>query len=150
MQINSHLSRLVHDVAAKYGDREALIYKNFGGTQWKSCSWNQFSCIARQVSDALLALGVGEQENIGIFSQNSVQYLFVDFGAWGIRAVTVPFYATSSEQQIQFMINDAQIRFLFVGEQEQFDKAHRVFTTCQTLESRIVFDTAVKIPENAP
>ena len=150
MQINSHLSRLVHDVAAKYGDREALIYKNFGGTQWKSCSWNQFSGIARQVSDALLALGVGEQENIGIFSQNSVQYLFVDFGAWGIRAVTVPFYATSSEQQIQFMINDAQIRFLFVGEQEQFDKAHRVFPTCQSLERIIVFDPAVKIPENDP
>ena len=150
MQINSHLSRLVHDVAAKFGDREALIYKNFGGTQWKSCSWNQFSGIARQVSDALLALGVGEQENIGIFSQNSVQYLFVDFGAWGIRAVTVPFYATSSEQQIQFMINDAQIRFLFVGEQEQFDKAHRVFPTCQSLERIIVFDPAVKIPENDP
>ena len=150
MQINSHLSRLVHDVAAKYGDREALIYKNFGGTQWKSCSWNQFSGIARQVSHALLALGVGEQENIGIFSQNSVQYLFVDFGAWGIRAVTVPFYATSSEQQIQFMINDAQIRFLFVGEQEQFDKAHRVFPTCQSLERIIVFDPAVKIPENDP
>ena len=150
MQINSHLSRLVHDVAAKYGDREALIYKNFGGTQWKSCSWNQFSGIARQVSDALLALGVGEQENIGIFSQNSVQYLFVDFGAWGIRGVTVPFYATSSEQQIQFMINDAQIRFLFVGEQEQFDKAHRVFPTCQSLERIIVFDPAVKIPENDP
>jgi long-chain acyl-CoA synthetase len=79
-----------------------------------------------------------------------VQYLFVDFGAWGIRAVKVPFYATSSEQQIQFMINDAQIRFLFVGEQEQFDKAHRVFPTCQSLERIIVFDPAVKIPENDP
>ena len=145
MQINSHLSRLVHDVAAKYGDREALIYKNFGGTQWKSCSWNQFSGIARQVSDALLALGVGEQENIGIFSQNSVQYLFVDFGAWGIRAVTVPFYATSSEQQIQFMVSDAKVRFLFVGEQDQYDKARRVFATCKTLERIIIFDKAVRI-----
>ena len=150
MQINSHLSRLVHDVAAKYGDREALIYKNFGGTQWKSCSWNQFSGIVRQVSDALLALGVGEQENVGIFSQNSVQYLFVDFGTWGVRGITIPFYATSSEQQIQFMINDAQIRFLFVGEQEQFDKAHRVFPTCRSLERIFVFDPAVKIPQDDP
>ena len=150
MQINSHLSRLVHDVAAKYGDREALIYKNFGGQQWKSCSWNQFSGIVRQVSDALLALGVGEQENVGIFSQNSVQYLFVDFGVWGIRGVSIPFYATSSEQQIQIMINDAQIRFLFVGEQEQFDKAHRVFPTCRSLERIIVFDPAVQIPQDDP
>ena len=148
MQINSHLSRMVHDVAAKYGDREALIYKNFGGQQWKSCTWNQFSGVVKQLSDALLALGVGVQENIGIFSQNSVQYLFTDFGAWGIRAVTIPFYATSSEQQIQFMINDAQIRFLFVGEKEQFEKARRVFPTCRSLERIIVFDPAMELPED--
>ena len=49
MQINSHLSRLVYDVAAKYGDREALIYKNFSGKEWKSCSWNQFSGIVESV-----------------------------------------------------------------------------------------------------
>ena len=31
MQTNSHLSRLIHDQAKKYGDREVLIYKDFGG-----------------------------------------------------------------------------------------------------------------------
>ena len=150
MQINSHLSRLVHDVAGHYGDREALIYKNFGATEWKSCSWNQFSGIVSQVSDAMLSLGIQVQENVGIFSQNSVQYLFTDFGAWGIRAVTIPFYATSSEQQIQFMINDAKIRFLFVGEQDQFDKARRVFPTCRSLERIIVYAPSVKLPDGDP
>ena len=150
MQINSHLSRLIQDVAAQYGDREALIYKNFGGSQWRSCSWNQFSDIVKQVSNALLALGVGVQENVGVFSQNSVQYLFTDFGAWGIRAVTIPFYATSSEQQIQFIIDDAKIRFLFVGEQEQYDKARRVFTTCHSLERIIVYDSTVHLEEADP
>ena len=150
MQINSHLSRLVHDVAGHYGDREALIYKNFGAAEWKSCSWNQFSGIVSQVSDAMLALGIKVQENVGIFSQNSVQYLFTDFGAWGIRAVTIPLYATSSEQQIQFMVNDAKIRFLFVGEQEQFDKARRVFPTCRSLERIIVYAPSVQLPEGDP
>ena len=147
MQINSHLSRLVHDVAAKYGDREALIYKNFGSKQWKSCSWNQFSGIVRQVSNALLNLGVKPQENVGVFSQNSVQYLFTDFGAWGIRAVTIPFYATSSEQQLQFMVTDAHVRFLFVGEQDQYDKAHRILAMCKSLERIIIFDPTVAIAE---
>ncbi|MBP5340247.1 MAG: long-chain fatty acid--CoA ligase [Prevotella sp.] len=150
MQINSHLSHLIHDVAAHYGDREALIYKNFGGKQWKSCSWRQFADIVSQVSNAMLQLGIGVQENVGVFSQNSVQYLFTDFGAWGIRAVTIPFYATSSEQQIQFMVNDAQIRFLFVGEQEQFDKARRVFATCHTLERIIVYDPTVHLDSDDP
>ena len=147
MQINSHLSRLVHDVAAHFGDREALIYKDFGAKQWKSYSWNEFSQQVKLVSNAMLALGIGVQENVGVFSQNTVQYLFTDFGAWGIRAVTIPFYATSSEQQIQFMVNDADIRFLFVGEQAQYDKARRVFATCRTLERIIVYDPAVDIAE---
>ena len=147
MQINSHLSRLIGDVAAKYGDREALIYKPFGQKQWQSCSWNEFAGTVRQVSNAMLNMGIGVQENIGVFSQNSVQYLFTDFGAWGIRAVTIPFYATSSEQQIQFMVTDAHIRFLFVGEQEQYDKARRVFATCSTLEKIVVFDERVEIAQ---
>ena len=121
MQINSHMSVLIHDLAKHYGDREMLVYQDFGGKEWKSLSWNQVSQTVKQVSNAMLNLGVKVQENIGIFSQNSVQYLECDFGAWGIRAVTIPFYATSSEQQIQFIINDAKIRFLFVGEQDQYD-----------------------------
>ena len=145
MQTNTHLARLIHDQAKIYGDREVLIYKDFGGKEWKSLSWNQFSDTVRVVSNALLNLGVKVQENVGVFSQNSIQYLFCDFGAWGIRAVTIPFYATSSEQQIQFMVSDAKVRFLFVGEQDQYDKARRVFATCKTLERIIIFDKAVRI-----
>ena len=147
MQTNTHLARLIHDQAKKYGDREVLIYKDFGGTEWKSYSWNQFSQKVKIVSNALLNLGVKVQENVGVFSQNSIQYLFCDFGAWGIRAVTIPFYATSSEQQIQFMVNDAKVRFLFVGEQEQYDKARRVFSTCKTMERIIIFDKGVRMAE---
>ena len=147
MQVRSHMSVLVHDLAKKYGEREALIYQDFGGKEWKSLSWNKFSATVKQVSNALLNIGVKEQENIGIFSQNSIQYLFCDFGAWGVRAVTIPFYATSSEQQIQFMINDAKVRFLFVGEQEQYDRARRVVSLCPTLERIIVYDAMVHISE---
>ena len=150
MQTNCHMSVLVHEQAKKYGDREMLIYQDFGGSEWKSLSWKQVSAKVMQVSNALLNLGVKPQENIGIFSQNSVQYIVCDFGAWGIRAVTIPFYATSSEQQIQFMVNDAKVRFLFVGEQEQYDKARRIFSLCPTLERIIVFDPLVHISSHDP
>ena len=150
MQTNCHMSVLVHEQAKKYGDREMLIYQDFSGKEWKSLSWNEVSAAVMQVSNALLNLGVKVQENIGIFAQNCVQYLQCDFGAWGIRAVTIPFYATSSEQQIQFMVNDAKIRFLFVGEQEQYDKARRIVSLCPTLERIIVFDPLVRISTHDP
>lgn len=148
MQTSSHLSVLVQKRAAQYGDREALIYKDFGGDRWKSCSWNRFAATVKTVSNALLNLGVQVQENVGVFSQNCKEYLFCDYGAWGIRAVTIPFYATCSEQQIEFMINDAKVRVLFVGEQEQYDKAHRVRTLCPTLERIVVFDRTVSLNDD--
>ena len=43
MQTNYHMSVLVHEQAKKYGDREMLIYKDFGGNEWKSLSWNAVS-----------------------------------------------------------------------------------------------------------
>lgn len=150
MQTKSHLSVLIHDQAAKYGDREALLYKEFGGKTWKSCSWNKFSETVKVVSNAMLNLGIKVQENVAIFSQNSMHYVVSDFGAWGIRSVTIPLYATSSEQQIQFVLNDAQVRFLFVGEQEQYDKAHRVFALCPTLERIIIYDHNVRISTHDP
>lgn len=145
MQTKCHLSVLIHRQAEKYGNRRALIYRDFGGTKWKSATWRDFSRKVRHVSNALLNIGVRAQENVGVFSQNAVEYLYTDFGAFGIRAVTVPFYATSSEQQIQYMIDDAQIRVLFVGEQEQYDKARRVFVHCHTLERIIIYDRRVEI-----
>jgi len=150
MQNNCHLSVLVHEQAKRYGDREMLIYQDFGSKEWKSLSWNEVSRIVMQISNALLNLGVKPQENIGIFSQNSVQYISTDFGAWGIRAITIPFYATSSEQQIQFMVNDAKVRYLFVGEQDQYDKARRVFSLCPTLERIIIYDPLVRISTHDP
>ena len=150
MQTKCHLSMLVHEQAKKYGQAPALTFKNFGSEQWKTVSWNQFSTRVKQVSNALLNLGVKPQENVAIFSQNSIHYLYTDFGAYGIRAVTIPFYATSSEQQVQYVVNDAKIRFLFVGEQEQYDKAHRVFPLCESLERIIVFDKSVRISTHDP
>ena len=145
MQINSHLSVLIHDLAKKYGDKPALSFKKFGADQWQSVSWNKFSHRVKQVSNALLNLGARPKDRIGVFSQNCVHYLYTDFGAYGIRVCSIPFYATSSEQQIQYMVNDGQVRFLFVGEQEQYDKARRIFALCPSLERIIVFDNSVNL-----
>lgn len=150
MQTRCHLSVLIHEQAKKYGSRTALTFKSFGKDKWESVSWEHFSLRVKQVSNALLNLGVRPQENIAVFSQNCVEYLYTDFGAYGVRAVSIPFYATSSEQQIQFMINDAQVRFIFVGEQEQYNKAHRVFALCPTLERIIIFDRGARISTHDP
>ena len=138
-----HLSVLVHRRAEKYGDKVALKYRDYETSQWIPITWNQFSQTVRQVANALVELGVQEEENIGIFSQNKPECLYVDFGAFANRAVTIPLYATSSPAQAQYIINDAQIRYIFVGEQFQYDAAFSVFGFCQSLQQLIIFVRAV-------
>ena len=138
-----HLSVLVHRRAEKYGDKVALKYRDYETSQWIPITWNQFSQTVRQVANALVELGVQEEENIGIFSQNKPECLYIDFGAFANCAVTIPLYATSSPAQAQYIINDAQIRYIFVGEQFQYDAAFSVFGFCQSLQQLIIFDRAV-------
>ena len=138
------LSRVIHAQAEKYGERVALRYRDYDLNQWKDISWNEFSRRVRLVSNALLHLGVEVQENIATFSQNKPECMFVDFGSYGIRAVTIPFYATSSETQVKYMVSDANVRYIFVGEQYQYDIALRVMQIGPHVKKLIIFDPKVK------
>lgn len=144
-----HLSVLIHKQAEKYGNRVALRFRDYGTEQWIPVSWNQFSEIVKTAACAMLELGVNVQENIGVFSQNKPECLYIDFAAFATRAVSIPLYATSSEAQAQYIVNDASIRYLFVGEQFQYDVAYRILSLCPTLQKLIVFDSSVKLnPED--
>ena len=135
---------LVHRQAAKYGDKPALKYKDYDTETWIPVGWNEFDRIVRLAANALVALEVEEQENVGIFSQNKPECLYTDFAAFANRAVTIPLYATSSPLQVQYIVNDACIRYLFIGEQFQYDAAFSVFGYCETLKQMIIFDRSVR------
>lgn len=138
------LSKLIASQAERYGDRVALRYRDYNLGVWKDISWNEFARRVRAVSNALLEWGVGVQENVAVFAQNMVENLFVDFGCYSIRAVSIPFYATSSESQVQYMVSDASVRYIFVGEQYQYDVAFRVMQMCHTVKRIVITDNTVK------
>ena len=93
--------------------------------------------------------GIEVQENIGVYSQNMPQCLYTDFGAYANRVVSIPMYATNSPGQIEYIINDAGIHTLFVGEQLQYNNAFKVQKDSQFLKRLIIFDPAVKLnPED--
>lgn len=139
-----HLSVLVHRQAAKYGDKVALKYRDYEKEAWQSVTWNQFSQWVKQAANALVELGIKEEENIAIYSQNKPECLYVEYAAFGNRAVSIPLYATSSALQAQYIVNDGGVRFLFVGEQFQYDAAFNIISYCPTLEKLIIFDRSVK------
>lgn len=134
---------MIAEQTRKYGTREVLRYKDVLG-KWISVSWIDFEQQIRQAALALAAVGVGEQENIATYTPNRPEGLVVDFAAYANRAVVVPLYPTGSLEQLEYIVRDAEIRYLFVGEQYQYDNAWKAMATCPTLKQIIIFDTAVQ------
>ena len=144
-----HFAELVHRQAEKYGSRTALKHRDNATGKWLKISWKDFSDKVMLTAKALAEFGVGVQENIGVYSQNMPQCLYTDFGAYANRIVSIPMYATNSPGQIEYIINDAKIRTLFVGEQLQYNNAFKVLKESKVLERLIIFDSQVKLnPED--
>lgn len=138
------LSTMISRQAEHYGDRTCLKYKSDETGTWIPVSWNRVDEIIKLEAQAMAALGIGVQENVGIFSQNMPEYIYTDFAAYANRAVNVPLYATSSPSQVKYIVENANIRVLFVGEQYQYDTAFDVLPHCATLEHIVIFDSKVK------
>ncbi len=139
----NQLTALVRKQAEKYGNREVFRHKDYTTNQWISSSWNLFADRVSSLAKAMVLLGIREQENISTFTQNKPEGLIVDFASFDNRAVPVPLYATSSLNQIEYIINEAEVRFLFVGGQEQYDVAIVALKECPTLEKLILMDNAI-------
>ena len=122
----------------------ALSYRDYDREQWMGISWNLFARRVDQSARSLVALGIGVQDNVAVFSQNKPESLFVEFGCFRSRAALVPFYATTAGAQVQYMVNDAQIRVIFVGEQQQYDTTWSVMSLCHSLEHIVIFDPKVE------
>ncbi|MDR2917722.1 MAG: long-chain fatty acid--CoA ligase [Tannerella sp.] len=147
---NSHFAELIYSQAEKYGQRTELLYRNDKKGKWINVSWNTLAEKVRLTSQAMIEYGINVQENIGIYAQNMPQCFYATFGAFGIRAIEVSMYATSSPEQIKYIIQDAGIRILFVGEQLQYNNAYKVQKeTGDILKQLIIFDNnVVRHPED--
>ena len=121
-----HLLEVIKDNTKRFTTKDAVFYKDATSKDWVGISWNNFYHQIQQVSKALINFGIKEQDNIGIFAQNMTEWIIADVGIMGVRAVTVPIYATNSKKETEYIINDAEISVLFVGDQEEFDKAEQI------------------------
>lgn len=133
------LTELIGSQAAKYGDRAALYRREDGG-RWIPTSWRSFEHQVELTALALATLGVGEQETVAVFSPNDVKILVTDFGAFANRAIPVSIYATSSPEQVEYIVRDSGAKVLFAGTAEQYLIARRVAASVDSLRQIVVYD----------
>lgn len=137
-----HLGEIIHKQALRYRSRTALKYQYFAGT-WYDMSWTEFSDKIMKTAQAMAEMGIQPEDNIGVYSQNLAKYLITDYAAFANKAVMVPMYATSSPSQVSYIVEDAKIKVIFVGEQFQYNNAYKVQTESHSLEKLIIFSRDV-------
>ena len=93
----------------------------------------------------MATVGIKEQENIATYTQNTPEVLILDFAAYYNRAVIVPLYPTSSVEQVEHILNETEARYIFVGEQAQYDNALLAMKNCAALRQIVVLDKHVKL-----
>src|SRR5699024_1179140 len=88
-QTLSHFVDIIRQQSEKLSQRTELRYFDHQH-KLQDMSWQSFHQQSEQLSRALLTLGIGVQDKIGIFAQNMPQWTIADIAILQIRAVTVP------------------------------------------------------------
>ncbi len=88
-------------------------------------------------------MGVEPQSMVNVFSANCPEILITDFACFRNRAVPVSLYATSSPEQVRFIINDSGAAMIMVGDQKQYDIVRSVVSGCPNLKTIVTFDESV-------
>jgi len=140
-----HYVSLFRENIQKYPKKEALMRKI--DAHWQPISWEKLGTITTQLSKALLQQGVAPQQTVGILSQNTPQWTLTDLACLQIRAVTVPIYTSNTAEQALYVMNHAEIKFLFVGDEKQYLKALEVADQCPSLQKIILFDDHIPLRE---
>lgn len=90
---------------------------------WTPMSYARFTDDVMALGAALVNLGLGEQETVGIFSENRPEVIEMNFATWQARGVVVGIYSTSTADQVKYIIDDAKINIMLVGSQRHYDVA---------------------------
>ena len=140
-----HFSKLVFAKAKKRGSHRVFFSRDDSQGKWIGMTWDELADKVKKTARALVSQGIKEQENVGICSQNMVEAVIADFANFANRAVSVPMYATLSTAQIEYIVNDAELSLLYVGEQQQYDNALEVLKTSKFFKRIVVCDPQVDL-----
>jgi long-chain acyl-CoA synthetase len=131
---NNHIGTEIRNNVLQYQGGNSIYYKDNKLNKWVGISWTDFGDKIQNLSKALLNYGIKEHQNVAIFAENMPDWIVADVAIMSLRAVTVPIYATNSKNEVEYIINDAEINLIFVGGQAEYDKTLQISKTNSHLQ----------------
>ena len=131
--------------------KEMLVAKQQG--EWKAYSTEEVASIVNKFSAGLLHLGVSGNnftpegsDKIAIISNNRPEWVFTDLACQQIGAILVPVYPTTNPLELEFILNDAAVKYIFVANEELLEKINSILPKVPSIKSVYTFDLIAGAP----
>ncbi|MEI9955758.1 MAG: long-chain fatty acid--CoA ligase [Ferruginibacter sp.] len=145
MNENSRIFDCIDYQLNKFPKEDMLAAKENG--VWKTYSTQQVKKRVNELSAGLLKLGVSgndmtieHQDKIALISKNRPEWLMLDMACQQIGAALCPIYPTTNILELEFIFNDASIKYAFVSGQDILDKVNAIKPNIGTLKNVYSFD----------
>ncbi len=136
MEVSRIIDILPH-IKETWNRPDVLSYK--AGGKWHSYNIDQFIEAAESISFGLMASGILPGDKVAIISGNCPEWNFSDFGIANIGAVSVPIYPTLGPQDTAFILNDAEVKIIFVESEELWQKIENIKAQTPTVQKVYTF-----------
>ena len=115
--------------------------------QWKKHSTAEVADTVNQLSAGLLALGIGPndmtvegRDKVAILSKNRPEWVMLDLAVQQIGALLTPIYPTINVNELEFVLNDAQVKMVFVNDEDTFHKVMSIKNRVPSLKEVFTFE----------
>jgi len=130
-------NRLGNRIAQRFNP---ALYTGETGT----ITWNEMKQRVEDIACGILSLGIGKQERAGILAASSPYWTHVDMALSNTGAVSVSIYPTLSLFEINYIVNDSQCRYLFLGSRELLERVLPGLDLMPSVQKIIILDMSYK------
>lgn len=141
------IATMFNESVARYGDRRCQWFKT-GPDQTESLTYSQVGMLVKDLSGGLLSLGLKKQDRAAIMAYNCPQWLWADLSILNSGGVTVTIYPSFSAPEMEYIVNNSESRVLFIRDASTVEKALDRFAEMPTLETVIMMDETVPLPDH--
>ena len=121
--------------------RPLFVHKPPGQSDWRTVSYREFAQLVGRVRAGLRGLGVGPGDKVGLIANNRLEWAALAYATYGLGAALVPMYESQHEREWEFISRDAELKVLFAGNEDIFNKVAPLAEKVPGLRKVILLDT---------
>lgn len=108
--------------------------------QWVHYSTSDLINEANAMSMGLMAMGLQPGDKVATIANNRPEWNFTDFGILQAGGVHVPIYPTITDEDYDYILNHAEVKFIFISSQELYERISKIAEKVKSVEGVFTFD----------